>query len=179
MNSFRLCHRFVRLHEGGEADSDIDRGGHTFYGVSQFWNKKYPDFFEDPSLEYAERIMKTEFWDPYKLDEVPAHIAVICYDMLVNHSPRDAIKQIQRGAGRLKSDGKFGPNTRSRLREPGISVPRILQWRLWLYDQIIKRHPEQEGNKAGWVWRTNCLNRYSLGLEAGINVEPNGDYKND
>lgn len=174
--SFEKAIPFLKFHEGGEVDSAIDSGRHTIYGISSrsFPKLKFPAFWDDPTWDKAEYLYRKYFWDANRLGDLPPHISVVAMDMFVHHAPKDAVKALQRGAGGLKVDGKMGPRTRERLRQDDVSVPRILQWRLWLMDQIVKKRPRDEGNLDGWRWRTQCLDRYSLGLQAGINVTPNG-----
>lgn len=185
--AFDSCIPFIKFHEGGEADSPIDRGGHTIFGVSSasFPKRKFPEFWGDPTWDNAvKHIYMPHFWNARSLSELPDHLAVIAFDMFVNHAPRDAAKAIQRAIGRpswyrsrVWVDGKFGPSTRRRMRE-NPNIPRILQHRMTLYRKIITAHPEQEGNWDGWAWRTQCLSRFSLGLELGAEIHPNGTTRN-
>lgn len=185
--TFRTCEPFLKFHEGGEVDSPTDRGLHTIYGVSSrsFPKSKFPEFWSDPTWSGAvEHIYLPHFWERYELDDLPSHLAVIALDMLVNHRPSDATKSIQRAIGRPGwykprrwVDGKFGPSTRRRMKE-NPDIPRILQQRMTLYRKIVTAHPDQVANWNGWTWRTQCLSRFSLGLELGADVQPDGKLRN-
>lgn len=184
--SIEACLPFIKFHEGGEVNSAIDRGKHTIFGVSSkyFPKSKFPEFWNDPTWEKAVKyVYGPHFWSARKLKDLPDHLAVVAFDMFVNHRPIDAARAIQRAIGRPKwyrprvwVDGDFGPSTRRRMRE-NPNIARILQHRMTLYRKIIAAHPDQVGNFDGWAWRTQCLSRFSLGLEAGIDVHPNGELR--
>ena len=176
MTGFQRCYPFIAYHEGGRADIKSDPGKLTWYGISKRAHppNKYPNFWKNPTPHKAKMIFRTDYWAANRLYLLQDHVAVVALDMLIHHRPKDAIRVLQRGAGRLKADGVMGKKTRARLNEPGVSIPRILQYRLALFDKIIKKNPAQIYSLDGWRWRTNCLNRFALGIEAGISVRPNG-----
>lgn len=164
---------FVEFHEGGFVDNPNDSGGTTIYGISK---RAHPDplFWSNPTPAKARRIYKREYWDANDLNLLPLHIAVIAFDMLVNHSPGDAVKVLQRAAGGLRIDGKLGPKSRARLNRRDVEIPRIIQHRLSLYDKIVTRRPKDAVFLDGWRWRSSCLSLYSMGVLAGIEIDPSG-----
>lgn len=63
MTDFDLALAFVLEQEGGTSDHPADRGGLTHYGISRAaFGKRYPDFFEAPSIEKATTIYRRHFW---------------------------------------------------------------------------------------------------------------------
>lgn len=170
---FKTAMAFTEFHEGGFVDDPDDMGGTTIYGISKRAHPD-PDFWRNPTPAKARVIYKREYWSRNKLYLLPPHIATIAFDLFVNHRPKDAVKTLQRGAGKLKIDGQLGPKTRARLRQ-NVNVSRILQWRMNLYGKIVRRKPEQAKFFNGWAYRTQCLSRYSLGVQAEIAVLPNGE----
>lgn len=174
---FDVAMDFVEFHEGGFVDDPDDSGGKTIYGISHRAHPD-PDFWANPTPAKAKRIYKREYWDSNKLNLLPLHLAVIAFDMFVNHNPRDAVKVLQRAAGGLKIDGKMGPKTRARLNRQDVSIPRVIQHRMALYDRIVKTRPKDEKFLDGWRWRSSCLSLYSMGVLAGISIDPSGRLRN-
>ena len=161
---------FVEFHEGGWVDDPDDSGGETIYGISRRAHPD-PEFWKDPTPEKARRIYERHYWTPSRLYLIPSHIAVVAFDMLVNHGHRDAVKALQRASGAV-SDGILGPGTRKALKT--ASIPRIIQYRLALYDKIVERSPKNAKFLDGWRWRSACLAAYATGIMAGIPIKPNG-----
>jgi len=173
--SFDQAMAFVEFHEGGFVDDPDDMGGATIYGISK---RAHPDprFWANPTPAKARAIYKRDYWTKNQLYKLPPHVACVAFDMFVNHNPMDAVKVLQRAARGLVVDGVMGPKTRAKLKQ-GVSVPRILQHRTALYNKIVSKNRAQKKFLDGWVWRSQCLSRYSLGVESGITVTPSGRYR--
>ncbi len=176
MSAFPLAMDFVEFHEGKLSDRPNDRGGYTAYGISSrsFPKDKFPGFWADPTPEKAKILYEKHFFNANMLYKLPDHIAVVAFDLFVQHRPRTAVKVLQRGAGNLLIDGKMGKKTRSRLNER-VSIPRIIQHRLELYDAIVRKDSSQAEFIGGWRWRSACLSIYATCLREGVRVKPNGD----
>lgn len=95
MGDFAKAHSFTARWEGGFTDHPADPGGVTNHGVSlRFLRGQKEDIDGDGDIdgddvralgaEDAARIMRREFWDPMKLDEVKPLCATVLYDAAVN-----------------------------------------------------------------------------------------------
>ena len=81
-------------HEGGYVHDPKDLGGETNFGIAKRW---YPDLdIKNLTEEEAAEIYKKDYWDKYKLDEIPENLQHIYFDMVVNMGVRNAGKIIQR-----------------------------------------------------------------------------------
>lgn len=172
--SFDRSMAFTEHWEGGFSSDPADAGGNTIYGISYAAHPD-PGFWNNPTPAKARAIYKQQYWSANKLHLLPPHVAVVAFDLFVNHSPKAAVKILQRGAGRLKIDGSMGPATRARLRE-NISISDIIQRRIEYYGFLVRRNGSQERFITGWQRRATALGLYSLGVQAGINVKPDGRY---
>ena len=80
-------------HEGGYVHDPKDLGGETNFGIAKRW---YPDLdIKNLTEEEAAEIYKKDYWDKYKLDEIPENLQHIYFDMVVNMGVRNAGKIIQ------------------------------------------------------------------------------------
>ena len=158
--AFDRCYdHYLSPVEGGvhHNESGSDRGGSTWYGVSQ--NYLASTGRTGPvSRSEAREILYKEFWFEYGCDELPDVVAWCHFDALVNHNPKDAVKVLQRSVG-ANPDGIFGTITLSLAREAdGIKFWRLYRLhRARLYASVIRRHPDQVANLAGWIVRTHEL----------------------
>ncbi len=162
---------FVEFHEGGFVDDPDDSGGKTIYGISRRAHSD-PEFWANPTPAKARAIYQRDYWSANQLALLPNHIAVVAFDLFVNHTPRDAVKTLQRSAG-ARVDGIMGRETRAALKE--ASIARLIQHRLALYDSIVRRRPKDAKFLDGWRWRSTCLALYATGVQAGIDIQPNGE----
>ena len=81
-------------HEGGYVNDPTDMGGETNFSITKRW---YPDLdIKNLTKEDAVEIYKKDYWDRYKLDEMPTNLQHIYFDMVVNMGARNAGKIMQR-----------------------------------------------------------------------------------
>ena len=84
----------VLKHEGGYVNDPTDMGGETNFGITKRW---YPDLdIKNLTKEDAIEIYKKDYWDRYKLDEMPTNLQHIYFDMVVNMGARNAGKIMQK-----------------------------------------------------------------------------------
>ncbi len=104
--------------EGGFVNDPRDRGGATKYGVTQAvlkaWRRKdvTVDDVMKLSLDEAELIFKTQYWDAVKGDRLPAGIDLLVADTAYNSGAGRAIEFLQRVLD-LKVDRVMGEVTLS------------------------------------------------------------------
>jgi lysozyme family protein len=73
----------VFKHEGGYTDSDGNTGNPANFGINQ---KFHPDVdVKSLTKEQAAAIYKRDYWDAYKIGELPANVQGIVMDGVVNH----------------------------------------------------------------------------------------------
>ena len=189
-DAFAVAHAFTAKWEGGLSDVPQDAGGITRYGVSlAFLQSLYNESLATrdtlsrigvslpPTRESVKRltadqaaaIFRWQFWHALKCDAFPLPIAVILYDMAVNHGRARAVKLAQRGynatlanaSGRLVEDGVPGPLTRRCLSVDSPELRRsICDAREQFYRDIVASRPSQKVFLKGWLNRTNALRAY-------------------
>ena len=189
-DAFAVAHAFTAKWEGGLSDVPQDAGGITRYGVSLAFLQGL--FEESPATrqllsrigvslpptresvkrltaDQAAALFRDQFWDDLKCDAFPLPIAVILYDMAVNHGRSRAVRLAQRGynatlanaSGRLDEDGVPGPLTRRCLSVDSPALRRaILDARENFYRAIVSAKPSQRVFLRGWLNRTNDLRAY-------------------
>lgn len=73
----------VFKHEGGYTESDGNTGNPANFGINQ---KYHPDVdVKNLTKEQAAAIYKRDYWDAYKIGELPANVQGIVMDGVVNH----------------------------------------------------------------------------------------------
>lgn len=94
--------------EGVHSNDQDDPGGDTWYGISRVYN---PEFYsQTPTRERAVEWYRVNRWDKYRLSELPAPVAFMMFDDIVNHNPVNSIKTLQL-ALQVNVDGVIGDVT--------------------------------------------------------------------
>ena len=80
------------------------------------------------------------------------------FDGAVNHGVKQSSKFLQK-AVKATPDGVIGNQTLSAVKKenPATVKSKILSLRRAFYDDLIKRHPEQEKFRKGWYNRLDKL----------------------
>ena len=191
-DNYETAQVFTARWEGGLSNDRYDKGGITKYGVSIAFlkgvaaEKDGVAFLEHIavrlpidsdtiiSLTYpqAEAIFRWQFWDRLRCGEMPCRMAVILYDMAVNHGRKWAVKLMQRGLNKFASpkldvDGLLGPKTLAAIKEHDKSAVHdaIITARKDYYRAIVANNPTQKVFLKGWLNRAADLRRYVEGLE--------------
>lgn len=179
MNPFELAIQFVLPHETEfvrghfgdfskeeyvrtEGDPD-DRGGRTRYGIDQ---RSHPNVIIDRlTREDAIAIYRTE-WDSHNLDRLPAALAILVFDVLVNGGP--AFKWLQMayndthpGGEQLVVDGVIGPKTLRLLQnaDEDRMIDFFIEDRDARFVRLAKV-PSQRKFLNGWTQRDRDLKRF-------------------
>lgn len=155
--------------EGGYQDSLNDPGNFNSAGVNVGTNMG----ISAPALEaymgtrptredmlslthdIAAEIYRRDYWNAVKAGEIlNRDLAALLFDMAVNHGPRSAVRTAQRAAG-TRADGKMGPVTLAALNRgnPARIIAAIVDARVNLYRQIVKRRPNMQMFYKGWIQR--------------------------
>jgi len=155
MANFKKAVDKVIAEEGGAKYTETkgDKGGATKYGISQ---KAFPNLnIKELTLEQAEAIYKTEYWDKLQGDKIISQRVAECvFDCAVNMGVPRAAKFAQEVA-KCKIDGIVGTQSVAYINacEPEKFLPKFLDLRVARYREIVKQDPTQEKFLGGWVAR--------------------------
>ena len=146
----------VLEHEGGYVDDPTDSGGETKYGISK---RAYPD--EDIkalTVEKAKELYKRDYWDRFKVDNLPDRIRHIYFDMCVNMGGGRATKILQeacnsKNSNKIDVDGGIGKDTIKA--SANLEDFRLRAYRVMFYAELVMKKPEQERFWVGW-FRRSC-----------------------
>jgi len=148
-------------HEGGYVNHPEDPGGETNMGISK---RSYPnEDIKGMTKDRAKEIYKQDFWDKVKGDELPAPVALVCFDIAVMSGSRRACRMLQKAVG-VKRDGIIGPVTLKAVREAyraseDVLVSQLSHIRLEFYKRL--KHFETFGR--GWTNRINKTHKEAIG----------------
>lgn len=91
--------------EGGLSDDVNDPGGRTMKGVTQRTYDDYLTSLGEPSKDVAfitdaelKDIYGSRYWNAIGGDDLPPGLALVAFDVAVNHGPRRALEWLQEGA---------------------------------------------------------------------------------
>ena len=145
----------VLEHEGGYVDDPTDSGGETKYGISK---KAYPnEDIKGLTVERAKELYKRDYWDRFKVDNLPDRIRHIYFDMCVNMGGGRATKILQEACNSKNSykidvDGGIGKNTIKA--SANLEDFRLRAYRVMFYAELVMKKPEQERFWVGWFKRS-------------------------
>lgn len=105
MADFEPAFDFVMKHEDPHRSGKVteDAGGRTRFGIAgKFHPELAEEFFSEPAdeaLKQAEEIMRRDYWQPLRLDEITnQNVAAKIFDMAVNMGVHQAAIYAQRAA---------------------------------------------------------------------------------
>jgi lysozyme family protein len=108
MTSFDAAVKLILRLEGGYANDPHDPGGETNFGISK---RSYPTLdIKALTEQNAVAIYKSDFWDAYACDRLPAPVALAFFDACINQGPHAATVDLQTAAGTMR-DGIIGTAT--------------------------------------------------------------------
>ena len=145
----------VLEHEGGYVDDPTDAGGETKYGISK---RAYPDEdIKELTVERAKELYKRDYWDRFRVSELPSRIRHIFVDMCINMGGRRATKILQEACNSKNSykidvDGGIGKNTIKA--SANLEDFRLRAYRVMFYAELVMKKPEQERFWVGWFKRS-------------------------
>lgn len=155
MTLFETACQFVLSTEGGWSNDPNDDGGLTRFGISSL---SHPDVdLENLTVEQATEIYRERYWEVARCDKFPPKLAVALFDGAVQHSPKQAIRFMQR-ALMVAVDGVVGPQTLTAAKalNEGAILARFLSYRMLLY----AAHSDWGHYGLGWTRRLFGLQRY-------------------
>ena len=146
----------VLEHEGGLVDDSDDAGGLTNLGISQ---RAYPD--EDIrglTVDRAKELYKRDYWDRFRVGELPDAVRHIYFDMCINMGGRRAVKILQeacnsKNSNKIEVDGGIGKNTINASAR--LEDFRLRAFRVMYYAELCMKKPTQMKFWVGW-FRRSC-----------------------
>jgi len=112
--AFQKAYNFTMQHEGGYVNHAKDPGGETKYGITK---ASYPnEDIANLTKERAAELYKRDYWNRIKAADMPEPIAMLAFDMAVNHGVGGAAKMIQQVVG-AKADGLVGSKTLAKIKQ--------------------------------------------------------------
>ena len=145
----------VLEHEGGYVDDPTDSGGETKYGISK---KAYPnEDIKALTVERAKELYKRDYWDRFKVDNLPDRIRHIYFDMCVNMGGGRATKILQeacnsKNSNKIDVDGGIGKNTIKA--SANLEDFRLRAYRVMFYAELVMKKPNQIKFWVGWFKRS-------------------------
>ena len=146
----------VLEHEGGYVDDPTDAGGETKYGISK---RAYPnEDIKELTIERAKELYKRDYWDRFRVSDLPNRLRHIYVDMCINMGGGRAIKILQeacnsKNANKIDVDGGIGPATIKAA--SNVEPFRLRAYRVMFYAELVIKKPEQERFWVGW-FRRSC-----------------------
>jgi len=145
----------VLEHEGGYVNDETDRGGETKYGISK---RAYPDEdIKELTIERAKELYKRDYWDRFRVSNLPNRLRHIYVDMCINMGGGRATKILQeacnsKNANKIDVDGGIGPATIKA--SANVEPFRLRAYRVMFYAELVMKKPEQEKFWVGWFKRS-------------------------
>jgi lysozyme family protein len=126
MTPFETWCDFLAPTEGGLSLDPNDQGNYTpagklvgtKFGISAH---AYPSLdIPNLTIEQADGLRKTDYWDRVRGDELPGPIAFVLAEAAYGSGPGEAIHQLQEVVG-VQQDMAFGPNTMRALMSQDVA----------------------------------------------------------
>ncbi len=150
MKNFADCFAALMGNEGGYSNNPADPGGETMWGITERVARKhgYTGAMRDLPQSLAMSIAKSDYWDPFQLDQISPTIAFQVFDCAYNGGM--PAKWLQRAAC-VAEDGVIGAGTIAAVRaaDPDKIIMRFDAYRLH-YMADLKNRPTFAG---GWMHR--------------------------
>ena len=159
--SFTAAFEQLLGNEGGYVDDPNDPGGATMWGITQrvaaAWGYQGP--MDQLPRQTAEAIAYAEYWQPYRLDDLPAGVAFQVFDAVYNGGPAGLWLQRAAGMPADQQDGSIGPITIAAAQavDPTKLIARFDAQRL-LYLADLQTWPD-----FGRGWARRVANNLLLG----------------
>lgn len=182
MVNMNVLGKFILSFEGGFVNDPRDAGGATNRGVTiATWKAQGYDKDGDGDIDVADlkliteedalRIMKKNYWDRWKADEIKSQsIANLLVDWVWS-SGKYGITIPQQMLG-VEPDGIVGPKTIAALnaQKPKVFFERLWKKRLRYLESICESRPTNKVFLKGWKRRLDAIQYGSLTLNNGIKI---------
>ena len=152
-NLFDYWIDYIFAVEGFYSDVKHDRGGKTYWGLTENYLKRLK-LAPPQNADEARSIYKIHIWNRWQVDKLPPLIGWTYADAIVNHGKYRAAILLQTGLG-VDRDGQVGPKTLQAARDANVLSywSAYRQARVNHYTNIIKRNSTQFKFYEGWMNR--------------------------
>ena len=148
--------------EGEATDDPDDPGGETHFGIAR---KFHPDIPWPPTKPQAIEIYRSNYWTPIRGDDLPAPLALVCFDAAVVPGVTWTRKALQKVLG-VTADGVIGPKTIAAAERSGPeTVIRFTDARIERFRESAAARPKSQKYLKGWRWRCLRVMREAVLLE--------------
>lgn len=145
---FEEAVKIILYHEGGLVDHAKDPGGLTNFGISQ---RAYPQLdIRNLTPEIASEIYRSDYWDRFKVGELPPALRLAVFDSAVNQGGTAALGLLQAALG-LEVTGKPSPALTEKA--ASVSSALVLKKFIFLRWQRYAKHKNFSTFAAGWARR--------------------------
>jgi len=173
MASFYIAYKtYIEPNEGGYAKLKHDKGGRTYAGIAENYNKQWPgwpfiDFEEKklkgkpipnntvfPNLQFLVTKFYEDRWNANRFGEINNQdVANLLFDYHV-HSQSSAIKGIQKVLG-IEPKGKMNTQTIQAINNANAATlhNNLLQQRKNFLEKVIAKNPGYESFRKGFAIR--------------------------
>lgn len=185
-DTFALVQPFIEKWEGGYVNHPRDKGGPTNMGITQrtlaAWRQREVSENDVKQLtrEEARRIMKANYFDVVRGDDLPLPVAAVVYNAAVLHGTRRGGEFLQTAAMRCGADigadgvdGIVGPDTLGAVAQ--IDARKLCQAFIGVQDGYFRAHADFAVFGKGWLNRLNDLTDFVAKLPATASVTATGD----
>lgn len=149
---FGHCVELVLGWEAGPSNVAGDKGGATVYGIAR---KFHPSIPWPPSKPEAVQILKHEYWERVRGDELPAPLACVVFDAAVVQGVPWASGALQLLL-RVEQDSVIGHETLFAAKRTGEATVRAFtRARRLRFEEIVRQEPLQAQFHEGWIDRAD------------------------
>lgn len=148
---------FVKKWEGGLSNHPNDRGGITKFGISR---RAHPHLsitdIKNLTWNQAQDIYYREYWQAAGCHLLPWPLCLVVFDHSVMSGVTSAVRMLQRALG-ATVDGKIGPETLSKVKQPLLIASDIVSRREAVFKRLAKVRPKNAAFLKGWLNRSQAL----------------------
>lgn len=166
--SFERAVNLVLAEEGGFVNHPQDPGGATNLGITQRTLDRVRDEHPEMNLprwvqqltkQHAKDIYRRAYWDPPRCGLMPMPVALVVFDMTIQHGLPNAVRMLQRALG-VTDDGVLGPLTRRALDDAILDslLTELAAQRMVFYGSLSTFRTFG----LGWARRMQRVNREAI-----------------